>query len=63
MLDALQSEFNPSTWQAFWRVTVGGEATDSVAGDLNLSVAAVRQANYRVRRRLREELGELGDAT
>jgi RNA polymerase sigma-70 factor, ECF subfamily len=61
LLDVLQTEFNPATWQAFWRVTVANEATDSVARALNLSVPAVRQANYRVRRRLREELGDLGE--
>ena len=61
ILDVLQTEFAPATWQAFWRVTVAKEPTDSVARELNLSVPAVRQANYRVRRRLREELGDLGE--
>ena len=59
--EALQHEFQPATWAAFWRVTVDGAATDEVAAELHLSVAAIRQANYRVRRRLREELHGLGE--
>ena len=59
LLDVLQTEFTPATWQSFWRVTVANEPTESVARELNLSVPAVRQANFRVRRRLREELGDL----
>lgn len=61
--EALQHEFQPATWKAFWRVTVDGAATDEVASELRLSVAAIRQANYRVRRRLREELQGLWEIT
>ena len=58
-LDLIRSEFSEHTWQAFWRVAIEGHATDDVARDLQTSASAVRQANYRVRRRLREELEDL----
>ena len=57
--ELIRSEFKESTWQAFWRVAVDDQRTDVVAAQLNMSVAAVRQANYRVRRRLRQELEQV----
>ncbi len=54
--EGIRSEFKETTWLAFWRVAVDDQPTDIVAKQLNISVAAVRQANYRVRRRLRTEL-------
>lgn len=54
--EVIRPEFKETTWQAFWRVAVDDQPTDVVAQQLNVSVAAVRQANYRVRRRLRQEL-------
>ena len=56
--EVIRSEFKESTWQAFWRVAVDDQPTDVVATQLQMSVAAVRQANYRVRRRLKAELIE-----
>jgi len=52
----IRHEFEDSTWQAFWRATVSGEATDDIAAALGISRQAVRQAKYRVLRRLRQEL-------
>lgn len=49
------------TWQAFWRVTVDGQAPADVARELGVSVQAVYDAKYRVRRRIRQELGDLMD--
>jgi RNA polymerase sigma-70 factor (ECF subfamily) len=60
--EQLKQEFQPSTWIAFWRVTVDGLTSAEVATELKLSVAAVRQANYRVRQRLRTELRGLWEA-
>jgi len=54
--ELIRHEFHESTWQAFWRVAIDDQPTDVVATQLNMSVAAVRQANYRVRCRLRQEL-------
>ena len=55
----VQSEFEPRTWQAFWRSVVDGIATDEVARELQLTTAAVRQSRSRILRRLRQQLGDL----
>ncbi|HET6884274.1 MAG TPA: RNA polymerase sigma factor [Pirellulales bacterium] len=57
-LDLVRAEFAESTWRAFWRTTVEKAATADVAAELDLSAGAVRQAKYRVLRRLRQELAE-----
>ena len=43
------------TWRAFWLVTVEGRDGPSVARELGMSLSAVYDANYRLRRRLRGE--------
>jgi RNA polymerase sigma-70 factor (ECF subfamily) len=58
-LELVRAEFDPRTWQAFWRTAVDGQAAPAVSAELGMSSAAVRQAKSRVLRRLREELGEL----
>ncbi|MEZ6131415.1 MAG: sigma-70 family RNA polymerase sigma factor [Planctomycetaceae bacterium] len=55
-LQVIRDEFEPLTWQAFWRTAVGEEVAADVATDLRMNAAAVRQARYRVMRRLRQEL-------
>jgi len=57
-LEAIRDEFEPSTWQAFRRVTVESQSTAGVGDDLGMTPQAVRQAKYRVLRRLRTEMGE-----
>lgn len=57
----VQPEFNESTWNAFWRTAVLGEATGTVARDLGLSVNAVYIARSRVTQRLRATIDDLGD--
>ncbi len=57
--ELVRPEFTETTWQAFWRVAVDDQRTDLVATQLSISVAAVRQAAYRVRKRLREELQDV----
>jgi RNA polymerase sigma-70 factor, ECF subfamily len=59
LVQQLQTEFNAASWQAFWRMVVGGEPASAIASDLSISVAAVRQAKYRVLQRLRLEWLEL----
>jgi RNA polymerase sigma-70 factor (ECF subfamily) len=58
-LELIRAEFEPRTWQAFWRTTVEGQATKEVATELAMSPGAVRVAKSRVLHRLREELGDL----
>lgn len=55
-LRLIRKEFEPPTWQAFWRVTIDGRAAAEVAAEIGLTPGAVRQAKYRVLCRLRELL-------
>ena len=57
-LEVLQTEFEENTWRAFWRSAVDEHRTADIAADLQMTVRAVRQAKYRVLRRLRQELTE-----
>lgn len=54
--ESLRHEFEPTTWQAFWRMTVDGLSAAEVAAELHMNAHAVRQAKYRVLARLRDEL-------
>jgi RNA polymerase sigma-70 factor (ECF subfamily) len=58
-LELLRNEFEPTHWQAFWRTAVDGLTATSVAAELGINPAAVRQAKSRVLRRLREEMGDV----
>jgi RNA polymerase sigma-70 factor (ECF subfamily) len=57
-LKSIQGEFEERTWQAFRQVTMDENDVADVADRLEMSPAAVRQAKYRVLRRLRQELGD-----
>jgi len=59
VLDMIRAEFEVRTWEAFWRVSVGGQSPSDVASDLKMSVPAVHTAKCRVLRRFRQVLGEL----
>lgn len=54
----VRNEFEDRTWRAFWLSTVGKLSTDAVAEQLGMTPGAVRQAKYKVLRRLRQELGD-----
>jgi RNA polymerase sigma-70 factor, ECF subfamily len=58
-LELVRGEFEARTWEAFWRVAVGGQAPDVIAADLGVTPAAVRKAKSRVLHRLRQEIGDL----
>jgi RNA polymerase sigma-70 factor (ECF subfamily) len=60
-LELVRGEFEPRTWQAFWRSAIDGHAPAEVAADLGVTPAAVRKAKSRVLHRLRQEVGDLID--
>lgn len=55
-LELLRLEFEPRTWQAFWRTAIESASAVEVGAELGLSPAAVRMAKSRVLSRLRQEL-------
>jgi RNA polymerase sigma-70 factor (ECF subfamily) len=58
-LGMIRGEFEPRTWEAFWRTAVDGRAAADVAAELGMTPGAVRVAKSRVLHRLRAELGDL----
>lgn len=71
-LDMIREEFEPSTWTAFWRMVVEGDSAGEIAEDLGWidssdtasrakGTKRVRQAKFRVMRRVKEEFGEILD--
>ncbi len=54
--EAVRHDFEPHTWQAFWRSVVEGHATEDIAAELKMTTNAVRQAKFRVLTRLRATL-------
>lgn len=59
VIGMIQAEFEEKTWQAFWLSTVDERKTADIADELGMTPKAVRQAKYRVLRRLRLELDDL----
>lgn len=55
-LENIRDEFEDRTWKAFWRASVEGQTSVEIAESLGMTKQAVRQAKYRVLRRLRQEL-------
>ena len=58
-LDLMKTDFEPQTWQAFWRTTIDGVSPAEVATELGLSKWSVYKARSRVLQRLREEFADL----
>ncbi|MEM7558006.1 MAG: sigma-70 family RNA polymerase sigma factor [Planctomycetota bacterium] len=56
ILDSARNEFDDQTWQCFWLVVMEGLSAVDVAKRLKMNPAAVRQAKYRVTKRLRSDL-------
>jgi RNA polymerase sigma factor (sigma-70 family) len=61
LLELVEPEFAPSTWQAFQRLAVDGRPAAEVAAELGTTVNAVLLAKSRVLRRLRQEARGLVD--
>ena len=55
-LHSIQVDYEAQTWQAFWLTTVEGRSPGDVAEDLKMTPGSVRQAKYKILRRLRSEL-------
>jgi RNA polymerase sigma-70 factor (ECF subfamily) len=58
-LEQVRSEFEESTWRAFWLTAIDGPAPAALTEELGMSAPAIRQAKCRVLRRIKEELGEV----
>jgi RNA polymerase sigma-70 factor (ECF subfamily) len=58
-LELVEAEFQPQTWQVFWRVFIEGQYPAHVAADVGISIGAIYKAKSRVLARLRQELGDL----
>jgi RNA polymerase sigma-70 factor (ECF subfamily) len=58
-LELVRREFEEQTWQAFWLTAIEDRLPASLAEELGMTPAAIRQAKSRVLRRLKEEMGEL----
>jgi RNA polymerase sigma-70 factor (ECF subfamily) len=56
--ELVRQDFEPHTWQAFWRSVVEGHDVADIAADLQMTPNAIRQAKFRILTRLRETLGE-----
>jgi len=59
--DQLRPTIQDSTWQAFWRTTMGEEDAANVAAELKLSVGAVYVAKSRVLARLKAKILEVDE--
>jgi len=59
VLDLVRAEFEPRTWDAFWRITVDGQTPAEVAAAVEMSLPAVYKAKSRVLQRLRAALKDL----
>jgi len=57
-VERVRVEFAQTTWRAFWLATVDNLSSAEVGHELGMSTGAVRQAKYKVLRRLRQELGD-----
>ncbi|MBS0201255.1 MAG: sigma-70 family RNA polymerase sigma factor [Planctomycetes bacterium] len=55
-MERVKTEFQESTWQAFWLTAVEGKSAADVSGRIGLSAGAIYVAKSRVLARLKEEV-------
>ncbi|MBC8291468.1 MAG: RNA polymerase sigma factor [Planctomycetes bacterium] len=58
-MELIRPEFTERNWQAFLKVAIDGNSATEIAQELGVNPQAIRQANYRIRRRLRLVLQDL----
>jgi RNA polymerase sigma-70 factor, ECF subfamily len=56
VMERIETQFQPKTWQAFRRVVLEGDDPEVVAAELQLSLSSVHVAKCRVLKRLRQEI-------
>jgi RNA polymerase sigma-70 factor (ECF subfamily) len=61
LLEMVKPQFEPSSWQAFQRLALDGAPSETVAGELGMSINAVQIAKSRILARLRQESDGLID--
>jgi RNA polymerase sigma-70 factor (ECF subfamily) len=61
LVQLIEPEFEPTTWQAFRALVLEGKKTHEAAAELGVSVNAVRIAKARVLKRFRQEIAGLID--
>jgi RNA polymerase sigma-70 factor (ECF subfamily) len=59
--EEIRGEFHESTWQAFWRTCVDGQAAADVAAQLGTTTGNVYVSRSRIIARLREKVSEVED--
>ncbi len=55
----IEHEFEPDTWQLFWRTTIVGESIKTVAAAYQKREGSVYAARSRIIRRLRDEVAKM----
>jgi len=59
-MELIREEFDERNWKAFVAVSLDGRSASEVAEELGVGGQVIRQATYRIRRRLRLVLEDLG---
>ena len=63
MVDVIENwalkHFEERTWQAFKQTAVEGQSAIEASQSLGMSLGAIRQAKHKVRKKVRDELGDL----
>ena len=61
VIESVRRDFQPQTWEVFWRVAMHDQRPAEVARELGITAVAARQAKYRVTMRMRDEFDRLAD--
>ncbi len=56
-MEQIRSQFGEAAWQSFYRMVFLGDTAAEIGRDLGMAEKAVRQAKYRVAKKLQQTLG------